>query len=123
MREAIADNCVQPAFPVVYAVWCIVALAAPHPTTTVSSEALMNMTKSSIVRTLAAAGVITAFSTFATAADVTLSGASEVPAVTSSAAGTGNVTIKDDKSVTAKITVTGMTPTAAHIHMAAAGAN
>jgi hypothetical protein len=43
--------------------------------------------------------------------------------VKTSAAGSGNVTIKDDKSVTAKITVTGMTATAAHIHMAASGAN
>ena len=54
---------------------------------------------------------------------VTLSGANEVPAVTTSAAGTGTVTIKEDRSVSAKITVTGMTATAAHIHEAAAGAN
>ena len=33
------------------------------------------------------------------------------------------MTIKDDRSVAAKITVTGMTPTAAHIHEAAAGSN
>jgi hypothetical protein len=54
---------------------------------------------------------------------VTLSGVNEVPAVTTSAAGTGTVTIKEDRSVSAKITVTGMTATAAHIHEAAAGAN
>jgi hypothetical protein len=59
----------------------------------------------------------------ALAQSITLSGANEVPPVSSSAAGTGTVSVKDDGSVTAKITVTGMTATAAHIHMAAAGAN
>jgi hypothetical protein len=54
---------------------------------------------------------------------VSLRGASEVPPVTTSASGSGTVTIKDDRSVSAKITVTGMTATAAHIHEAAAGAN
>ena len=55
--------------------------------------------------------------------NVTLSGANEVPAVTTSASGTGSVTVKDDKSVAGKITVSGMTPTAAHIHEGAAGKN
>ena len=54
---------------------------------------------------------------------VTLSGASEVPPVTTSASGSGNVTIGSDKSVSAKIIVTGMNATAAHIHEAAMGAN
>ena len=54
---------------------------------------------------------------------VSLTGASEVPAVQTSASGSGTVTIKDDRSVSAKITTSGMTPTAAHIHEAAAGAN
>jgi hypothetical protein len=54
---------------------------------------------------------------------VTLSGANEVPAVSTTASGTGTVTIKDDRSVSAKITVTGMTATASHIHEGAAGAN
>jgi len=54
---------------------------------------------------------------------VSLTGANEVPAVTTSASGSGTVTIKDDRSVAAKITVTGMTATAAHIHEAAAGSN
>jgi hypothetical protein len=54
---------------------------------------------------------------------VALSGANEVPPVTTSASGTGTVTIKDDRSVSASITVTGMTATAAHIHEAAANAN
>ena len=54
---------------------------------------------------------------------VTLSGANEVPPVSTSATGTGNVTVGSDGSVTASITVKGMNGTAAHIHEAAAGAN
>jgi hypothetical protein len=54
---------------------------------------------------------------------VSLSASNEVPAGTSTASGSGMVHVKADHSVTAKITVTGMTPTAAHIHEAAAGAN
>ena len=54
---------------------------------------------------------------------IELSGANEVPPVTTPAAGTGTVTIKDDRSVSASITVTGMTATAAHIHEGAAAAN
>jgi hypothetical protein len=54
---------------------------------------------------------------------VNLTGSNEVPPVTSSASGSGNVTVHADHSVTARITVTGMTATAAHIHSAAPGAN
>jgi CHRD domain len=55
--------------------------------------------------------------------ELTLTGANEVPAVATSATGSGWVMVHPDHSVTAKITVSGMTPTASHIHMAAAGAN
>jgi hypothetical protein len=54
---------------------------------------------------------------------VELSGANEVPAVTTPATGTATVTIKDDRSVVVLVTVTGMTATASHIHEAAAGSN
>ena len=54
---------------------------------------------------------------------VSLSGANEVPAQSTGASGSGTVTVGSDCSVTAKITVTGMTATAAHIHQAAAGSN
>ena len=54
---------------------------------------------------------------------IALSGANEVPAVSTAATGTGTVTIKEDRSVSARITVTGMTATASHIHEGAAGAN
>src|SRR5450432_1390841 len=54
---------------------------------------------------------------------VTLSGANEVPPVTTSATGSATVTIKEDRSVSAAVTVSGMTATASHIHEGAAGAN
>ena len=47
---------------------------------------------------------------------IKLSGANEVPPVTTSASGSGTVRVAADCTVTAKITVTGMTSTAAHIH-------
>jgi len=55
--------------------------------------------------------------------EIVLSGSNEVPPVTTSASGTGTVTINADRTVSAKITVTGMTATASHIHEGAAGAN
>lgn len=54
---------------------------------------------------------------------IALDGASEVPAVATTATGTATVNIKADRSVTASVTVSGMTATASHIHEAAAGAN
>ncbi len=54
---------------------------------------------------------------------VTLSGANEVPAVTTPAAGTGSIMVAADGSVTGSITVTGMEPTMGHIPQAALGAN
>ena len=54
---------------------------------------------------------------------VMLSGANEVPPVTTTGAGSGTVTVAADCTVTARITVTGMSATAAHIHEGAAGAN
>jgi CHRD domain len=57
------------------------------------------------------------------AMNVTLSGGNEVPPVTTAAKGTGTITIKDDHTVSGSVTVTGMTPTAAHIHEAAPGVN
>jgi hypothetical protein len=64
-------------------------------------------------------------STVVVAADikVTLSGADEVPAVTTSATGNGTISIGDDKSVTGSVTTTGVVGTAAHVHLAPAGKN
>ena len=54
---------------------------------------------------------------------IDLSGTAEVPPVTTSATGNATVDIKSDRSVTATVTVSGMTATASHIHEAAAGSN
>ncbi|MFZ3322708.1 MAG: CHRD domain-containing protein [Usitatibacter sp.] len=54
---------------------------------------------------------------------LTLSGSQEVPPVATSASATGNFKVSADKSVSGSITTTGIVPTAAHIHMAAAGSN
>lgn len=52
---------------------------------------------------------------------VSLSGRNEVPPVSTAATGSGMVMVKPDCSVSARITVSGMTATAAHIHEGAAG--
>jgi|SRR4051812_3567473 hypothetical protein len=54
---------------------------------------------------------------------VTLTGSNEVPPVTSPASGSGTVSVSSDHMVTARITVTGMTATAAHIHQGAPGSS
>ncbi len=79
-------------------------------------------------RPLAAAVAMTmlgAFSATAMGADikVTLSGANEVPPVTTSAAGSGTITVGADMAVSGGVSTTGIAATAAHIHEAAAGKN
>jgi hypothetical protein len=54
---------------------------------------------------------------------VTLTGANEVPAVTTAATATGSIKVAADGAVSGSIVVTGMAPTMAHIHQAAAGVN
>jgi len=54
---------------------------------------------------------------------VTLSGNQEIPPVTTSATGTGTLSVGSDKSISGKLEVAGMTPTVAHIHEGAPGAN
>ncbi|MEP6942513.1 MAG: CHRD domain-containing protein [Betaproteobacteria bacterium] len=54
---------------------------------------------------------------------VALSGANEVPPVTTTATGSATVLIDADRSVRVTVSVAGMTPTASHIHEGAAGAN
>ena len=62
---------------------------------------------------------------FAHAADqaVALTGAQEVPAVTTDAKGTANITIGVDKTVSGRVTTTGIAGTVAHIHLAEPGKN
>lgn len=52
-----------------------------------------------------------------------LAGAQEVPPVTTSAKGSGEITVLPDMTVSGKITYSGVDATAAHIHMGAAGKN
>ena len=59
----------------------------------------------------------------AEAVAVLLSGDQEVPAVTTSAAGSGSLTIGADKAVSGGISTSGIVGTMAHIHWAAAGKN
>ena len=54
---------------------------------------------------------------------VVLSGAQEIPPVTTSASGTGTIGVAPDKSVRGSVIVTGVTVTAAHIHEGEAGKN
>jgi hypothetical protein len=84
--------------------------------------------KRRLVAAMAVAGVVGILASCASgpmmsSQQVVLSGNNEVPPVTTSASGSGTVTIAADRSVKASITVTGMTATASHIHEAAAGAN
>ncbi len=46
-----------------------------------------------------------------------------MPPVTTSASASGTITVSPDKSVSGSITVSGMQPTAAHIHEGAKGEN
>lgn len=54
---------------------------------------------------------------------IALSGSQEVPPVTTSASGSGTITIGADKSVGGSVTTTGVAAIAAHIHQGAAGQN
>lgn len=54
---------------------------------------------------------------------VTLSGSQEVPPVSTGASGSGTIVVAADKSVSGKITTSGVTGIAAHIHVGAAGKN
>ena len=55
--------------------------------------------------------------------NVTLTGAEEVPAVSTAARGSGSFTIGDDGAVSGSVTTSGVEGTMAHIHMAAKGQN
>ena len=75
------------------------------------------------VRLLPVFAALAAFSTsvFAVDVKVTLTGADETPPVTTSASGTGTISIAADKSVSGAIKTSGIDGTAAHVHMGAPG--
>lgn len=62
-----------------------------------------------------------ATSAFAHDVKVTLTGAEETPAVTTTATGGGTIKVENDKSVSGSVTTKGMAGIAAHIHLGAAG--
>ena len=55
------------------------------------------------------------------ASSIRLTGAQEVPPVTTAAAGSGQIKVLSNGSVTGSVTISSMTAKAAHIHEAAAG--
>ena len=69
----------------------------------------------------AAALVVIGGSAFAVDVKLNLSGAEETPPVTTSASGTGTITVAADKSVSGTVKTTGIEGTAAHIHVGASG--
>jgi len=78
-----------------------------------------------LVAALACAGIVALAATSAFAKDykVTLSGTQEVPPVTTSASGSGTLSVNDDRTVSGSVMTKGITATAAHIHQAAKGQN
>ncbi len=54
---------------------------------------------------------------------VTLRGAEQNPPVSTSATGSGTITVGEDKSISGSVTTTGVAGSAAHIHVGAAGKN
>jgi hypothetical protein len=77
-------------------------------------------------RTLAAAAaalLIVSSAAFAEDIKVSLSGAQEVPPVTTQAKGSGTITVHDDKTVSGSVETSGINGNAGHIHMGAAGQN
>jgi hypothetical protein len=79
----------------------------------------------SFLKRTAAAAVLAAAFGVANAEDVPvkLTGSEEVPAVTTTATGSGKISVAKDKSVTGTVKTTGIAGTMAHIHEAAAGKN
>jgi hypothetical protein len=83
----------------------------------------MNRTRHSVLGAAMAVGALVSAVAFGAEVNVKLSGASEVPPVTSPGAGTGKIMVGDDGAVSGSITTTGIAGMAAHIHSGAAGVN
>jgi hypothetical protein len=66
---------------------------------------------------------LAAGSVYAGDVKLTLAGSHEVPPVTTSATGTGTISVKEDKTVSGSVTTKGVAGIAAHIHIAPAGKN
>lgn len=73
--------------------------------------------------TLGVALSLSLLGSMAAAADLKLSGDTEVPAVKTMASGISTIAIAADGAVTGSVKTTGVAGTAAHIHVGAAGKN
>lgn len=77
----------------------------------------------SIVAVLVLAGGCSTMERWTGMGSAKLTGNEEVPPVNTSASGSSTIAVKDDHTVTGSVKVSGMTPTAAHIHDGAQGKN
>src|SRR5512135_1858500 len=84
---------------------------------------MIRFKKSMLVAAIFTVGTFGSGIAFGVDVKVMLSGANEVPPVTTSASGEGTLTIADDGAVSGSVTTKGVQTTAAHIHMGAAGKN
>ncbi len=78
-----------------------------------------NFSLSATIATLLLVGWSTML--YATEVTVVLSGANEVPPVTTTASGMGKITIAPDKTVSGSVTTVGVAATMAHIHVGRSG--
>jgi hypothetical protein len=76
-----------------------------------------------IVLCATAAAMVPAPPALAQVVKVVLGGSQEIPPVTSPGTGNATFAVAPDRSITGKVTVSGVAVTVAHIHEAAAGAN
>jgi len=84
----------------------------------------MTRTKHSVLKmAMVAMGALGSAIALGADINVKLSGASEVPPVTSAGSGSGKITVGDDGAVSGSVTTTGIPGMAAHIHTGAAGIN
>jgi hypothetical protein len=75
------------------------------------------------VAALLAAGCVSTSGPVPSGSNVVLNGKQEVPPVSTAATGSGTLTVLMDRSITGTVTTSGVAGTAAHIHLAAPGAN
>ncbi len=84
---------------------------------------LHRLTRAGAVTLAVLAPAAFSLAAYAAGMHVDLTGAQEVPPVTTSAKGTGTITVGDNHMVSGSIKTTGIDATAAHIHEAAMGKN
>ena len=78
----------------------------------------------SLLRTITVVGALAfAVTTFAADIKVKLTGAEEVPPVSTAATGAGTIKVNDDMTVSGSVTTKGIEGVAAHIHLGAVGKN